>query len=103
MKHWEDTTKEAPKDTSTWYWNQPRPANVEMTGYALLTYMEKNQIADGLPIIRWLASKRNSLGGFSSTQVYLRPKHCFDSVSTFSPKERDIGDARVQNIGVGAC
>lgn len=44
-------------------------AEVEMTAYALLTFAAKRDIAYSLPIVKWLTKQRNSLGGFSSTQV----------------------------------
>nr|BAR45615.1 thioester-containing protein 4 [Scolopendra japonica] len=50
------------------YYNRPRSVDVEMTSYALLTYSLRNMIAEGLPIMRWLLTKRNSNGGFESTQ-----------------------------------
>jgi len=40
-----------------------------MTAYALLTYARRRDIAGAVPIAKWLVSQRNSLGGFSSTQV----------------------------------
>ncbi|KAH7726608.1 A-macroglobulin complement component [Aphelenchoides avenae] len=66
--HW--STKvgaEKPKDTNQYFY-QPRPVDVEMTSYALLTYMSLGDTERGLPIVRWLTAQRNSLGGFSSTQ-----------------------------------
>lgn len=64
-----------------WYFFQPRPVDVETTAYALLSVMLENQTdtvrnrgdcykwsVQALPIVRWLTSQRNSLGGFSSTQ-----------------------------------
>jgi len=35
----------------------------------LLTYVRRRDIAGAVPIAKWLVSQRNSLGGFSSTQV----------------------------------
>ncbi|TKR94808.1 hypothetical protein L596_009045 [Steinernema carpocapsae] len=55
------------KDT-TQYFYQPRPVDVEMTSYVLLTYMLNGQTEKGLPIVRWLTGQRNAYGGFSSTQ-----------------------------------
>lgn len=42
--------------------------NVEITAYALLALVNNNQIADGLPIMKWLLSQQNENGGFQSTQ-----------------------------------
>ncbi|MFH4985017.1 hypothetical protein AB6A40_011726 [Gnathostoma spinigerum] len=57
------------KDTSHSYFFLPQPADVEVTSYALLTYMVMGDTARGMPIVRWLSAQRNALGGFSSTQV----------------------------------
>jgi CD109 antigen len=44
-------------------------SDIEITSYALLTYLLKNDEADNaLLIVRWLVSKSNSLGAYSSTQ-----------------------------------
>lgn len=46
----------------------PNSVNVEMTSYALLTYLLNNHVADSFPILKWLVSQQNEDGGFSSTQ-----------------------------------
>jgi CD109 antigen len=56
------------KQESIKYFYQPPPVDVEMTSYALLTYMTMNKTEKGLPIVRWLSGQRNANGGFSSTQ-----------------------------------
>ncbi|XP_078578004.1 C3 and PZP-like alpha-2-macroglobulin domain-containing protein 8 [Branchiostoma floridae x Branchiostoma japonicum] len=43
-------------------------AEVEMTAYALLTYVAMGDVASAMPVVKWLSQQRNSLGGFSSTQ-----------------------------------
>uniref|UniRef100_A0A914ZVE4 TEP1-F n=1 Tax=Parascaris univalens TaxID=6257 RepID=A0A914ZVE4_PARUN len=55
------------KDTQQYFY-QPRPVDVEMSSYALLTYMLNDDAEKGLPVVRWLTSQRNAFGGFSSTQ-----------------------------------
>ena len=47
--------------------------NVETSAYALLAILEttKESVATVLPIVRWIASQRNSVGGYYSTQVRL--------------------------------
>jgi len=47
----------------------PCSNEVEMTAYALLTYSHRQDIGSAIPIIKWLTSKQNGRGGFSSTQV----------------------------------
>ncbi|KAK2720960.1 hypothetical protein QYM36_004745 [Artemia franciscana] len=45
-----------------------KPVDIEMTAYALLTYIHRGLVPEALPIMKWLVSKRNSQGGFESTQ-----------------------------------
>ena len=53
---------------SSYYYR--RPADIEMTGYALMSYLRyENFVGDALKIVKWLSKQRNSFGGFSSTQV----------------------------------
>uniref|UniRef100_A0AC34F5D0 Alpha-macroglobulin receptor-binding domain-containing protein n=1 Tax=Panagrolaimus sp. ES5 TaxID=591445 RepID=A0AC34F5D0_9BILA len=70
--HWSaksaDETSPSKQDSSIKYFYQPPPVDVEMTSYALLTYMTMNNTEKGLPIVRWLSGQRNANGGFSSTQ-----------------------------------
>jgi len=44
-------------------------ADIEMTAYALLTYVHRRDIGGAVPIVKWIVSQRNSRGGWSSTQV----------------------------------
>ena len=50
--------------------------DVEMTAYALLTYLQRGLVTEALPIMRWMVTQRNSNGGFASTQVLFEGK-CF--------------------------
>ncbi|XP_053387212.1 C3 and PZP-like alpha-2-macroglobulin domain-containing protein 8 [Mercenaria mercenaria] len=55
---------------SSWeysYYQSP-PLEVEVASYALLYLVHSGQIQTGYPVLRWLVSQRNSLGGFRSTQ-----------------------------------
>jgi CD109 antigen len=67
LVHWEAERKKRDDDTPDYWW-EPPPADVEITSYALLNMVLRDQVVQALPIVRWLASKRNSLGGYSSTQ-----------------------------------
>ena len=52
------------------HWNHTSYAmQIEIASYALLTYTLKNERDTGLQILNWLVKRRNSNGGFSSTQV----------------------------------
>ncbi|VBB29465.1 unnamed protein product, partial [Acanthocheilonema viteae] len=59
--------QEKPKDTQHYFY-QPKPVDVEMTAYVLLTYVLRDDIDKAHPVVRWLTSQRNAYGGFSSTQ-----------------------------------
>lgn len=62
-------SKPIPKNTKNPWYSLPSSVNVEMTAYAMLTYLRRNMINDALPIMKWLVSQRNADGGFASTQV----------------------------------
>ena len=49
----------------------PRSVDVEMTAYGLLIFAARNEFTDAIPVAKWLVSKRNVLGGYTSTQVSL--------------------------------
>ncbi|XP_017758263.1 PREDICTED: CD109 antigen-like isoform X2 [Eufriesea mexicana] len=55
-------------DKNPWYHSLPRSVDVEMTSYALLTYLSRNLVVDSIPIMKWLVKQRNAEGGFASTQ-----------------------------------
>lgn len=79
-------SKATAKDEQKW-WSKPIPeddkknpwfslsrtVDVEMTSYALLAYLRRNQLSDATAIMKWLVKQRNAEGGFASTQVC----HCF--------------------------
>jgi CD109 antigen len=56
------------------YWSKAAESNknhdsdIELTSYALLAYLKRNLVLEALPIVKWLLSKSNSLGGYSSSQ-----------------------------------
>lgn len=58
--------KENSEETESYY---SQSADLEITSYILLSRLINNQnVADLVPIARWINSNRNSLGGFHSTQ-----------------------------------
>ncbi|XP_020628880.1 alpha-2-macroglobulin-like isoform X2 [Orbicella faveolata] len=76
LVHWEKEkeTKPTPSEYTWWnpYYRAPA-ADIEMTAYALMTYVllaqdDVSLIGEAMPIVRWLTKQRNALGGFSSTQ-----------------------------------
>lgn len=66
LSYWaEGDDEEKDEAGNQWY---PNPHDVEMTSYALMTLVKRSQIEPALPVLRWLITKQNSHGGFSSTQ-----------------------------------
>ncbi|KAK6016255.1 hypothetical protein OSTOST_18259 [Ostertagia ostertagi] len=66
--HWSSSKGVDKSKDTTQYFYQPRPVDVETTGYVLLNYMLDGDTEKGLPLVRWLTGQRNAYGGFSSTQ-----------------------------------
>ncbi|XP_037050047.1 CD109 antigen-like [Bradysia coprophila] len=66
FKHWEKAVPQ--EETENPWLLQKNSVNVEITAYALLTFIHNNQITEGLPIMKWLLSQQNENGGFQSTQ-----------------------------------
>lgn len=56
------------KDKSNPWSSMTTSVDVEMTAYALLSYLQRGLVTEALPIMRWMVAQRNSNGGFSSTQ-----------------------------------
>ncbi|GAB1860997.1 CD109 antigen [Camponotus japonicus] len=65
IKWW---SKPIPKDDKNPHYSLPRSVDVEMTSYALLSYLRRNLVADAIPVMKWLVKQRNTEGGFASTQ-----------------------------------
>ena len=61
-------SKPIPKDDKNPWYSLSRTVDVEMTSYALLTYLRKNDLTDATAIMKWLVKQRNAEGGFASTQ-----------------------------------
>lgn len=60
-------TSKFDNSTSERFWVRP-PVDVEVAGYALLSYIEKGMYVDATPIMRWLNRQRYGRGGFTGTQ-----------------------------------
>jgi CD109 antigen len=90
IKYWE-------KDETTTcerYWCPTPSYNIEMTSYAVLIYVKKGDVAGSLPMAKYLISKRNSLGGYGSTQDTLLALHALTSFTIIS------GSSSNQNVQV---
>lgn len=62
---------ERPNDKKNPWVDEPNSVDVEMTAYALLTYLQRGLVEDALPILHWLVSQQNDQGGFASSQVFM--------------------------------
>ncbi|KAK3584720.1 hypothetical protein CHS0354_036497 [Potamilus streckersoni] len=71
QKHWiREEEEKREKDNNYFYWRAPS-AEVEMTAYVLMAYIEGGQegaVSTAQPVVQWLTQQRNAQGGFSSTQ-----------------------------------
>ncbi|XP_071112931.1 alpha-2-macroglobulin-like [Haliotis cracherodii] len=65
LMHWE-TKKDANRQRSYYY--RASSLNVETTAYALLAYLEEDDLESSLKVVKWLQKQRNPKGGFASTQ-----------------------------------
>ena len=54
------------------YYHKSDSYDTEVAAYALLYYIEKKDLAHGLPVLKWLLTQRNEFGGFISTQVRIK-------------------------------
>jgi len=69
MVHWEE--KKSKDNDNVPYYYKARSTDIEQTAYVLLAKLAhdgKDGINTAVPIVKWLAKQRNSLGGWSSTQ-----------------------------------
>jgi len=80
MTHWEKPVVQSPQVHYGNEWicpvYQAPSVNIELTAYALLTYIKVYGVMNSWPIAKWLVAQRNGNGGFASTQVNL-PHLCF--------------------------
>ena len=68
--HWQYSMERTCYNLWPWsYYCRTRSCDVEATAYALLAFTDRGNIANSLPIVRWLIKQRNPRGGFKSTQV----------------------------------
>ena len=71
LMYWQEKQEDSKPNDNPWWrpYYRPRSADIEITAYALLAFSLNKDISAGLSISRWLSQQRNSLGGYSSTQV----------------------------------
>jgi len=72
-KYWHKATSDDSVTPTPGRWRAPyqraRSVDIEMTAYALLTYVRRRDFTTAASIAKWIVSQRNSRGGFSTTQV----------------------------------
>ena len=70
-KYWSASVVPPNTVNRPWYdtYYQSPPLDIEIASYALLYYVHTHQLTEGAPVLRWLTTQRNSMGGFRSTQV----------------------------------
>ena len=65
-----------------------RPIDIHVTSYALLTFIERGLLQEGMPLFNWLTKQRNPFGGFASTQVLILTVYelfsCYTSTKSWS-------------------
>ena len=71
LMYWREKQESHKPNDNPWLrpYYRPRSADIEITAYALLAYSLERDLTVALAISRWLSQQRNSLGGYSSTQV----------------------------------
>ncbi|XP_066246674.1 thioester-containing protein 1 allele R1-like [Euwallacea similis] len=66
LKWWAKNTS---KNETNNPWRQlPRSVDIEITSYALLTFLEANLVDDTIPVLNWLVNQQNNMGGFTSSR-----------------------------------
>ena len=107
MKHWEKKVAES-DDKNPWN-SQPNSVNVEMSAYALQSFVEGGLESDAVPIMKWLVGQRNENGGFQSTQDTVVGLQALSKLATriYVPNSKvDISlkynDATTGNLNVNA-
>uniref|UniRef100_A0A670YSD2 CD109 antigen n=1 Tax=Pseudonaja textilis TaxID=8673 RepID=A0A670YSD2_PSETE len=73
--------------SSSW---QPRSADIEVAGYALLSHFIQQRLLEAIPIMKWLSKQRNHLGGYSSTQDCSFFSGTFATLTADSVTEMDV-------------
>jgi len=77
---------------------QNKARDVEITAYNVLSLTLQDKLAEALDAIRWLATNRNSYGGFVSTQDTMV---ALQAISEYSLKIGSEENDLVINVGIG--
>lgn len=87
MKYWETEDK---NKVASYY--QSASTGIELASYILLAYTQQGMIEKGIPIMKWLMSQRNSVGGFYSTQDTILG---LEALSSFAAKVKSAESLNV--------
>lgn len=70
MKYWANEPEQEEDYNQPWWHNRytTKTYDIEMTSYAMLANLHEAAADKSLPTLKWLTKKRNSLGGYYSTQ-----------------------------------
>ena len=83
-QQWWETQLEGFEKENPWT-QMPNSVNIEITSYALMSLLIRNQADDAVPVATWLLSQQNENGGFASTSdTYV----AVDALERFSKKLR---------------
>ena len=83
-QQWWETQLEGFEKENPWT-QMPNSVNIEITSYALMSLLVRNQADDAVPVATWLLSQQNENGGFASTSdTYV----AVDALEKFSKKLR---------------
>ena len=89
--YWSSSSLKTEESTET------ASSDIEMTSYALLTYLLRGEISKSLAIVKWLISKSNSLGAYSSTQNTIL---ALQSLSQFGLSIMTANESYTYNIDI---
>ncbi|KAK7574336.1 hypothetical protein V9T40_011527 [Parthenolecanium corni] len=89
LKFWKRKDRDADKNNP---WTKvPNSVNIEMTSYALLSYIKRRMYEDAIPVLSWLITQQNSQGGFASTQDTIIAIYALSQLSEImSPKRVNL-------------
>lgn len=79
MRWWEKVAEKG-DEKNPWSKTITNGVNVEMSAYALMTYLERGLDTDSLPNLRWIVAQRNANGGFVSTQVRINTENYYKKI-----------------------
>ena len=90
--HWEKSLSVDPTVTAS--------LSIEMSGYALLYFQAVGATAKAVKILKWLLSKQNAFGGYTSTQDTVIGLQAITTMAVlFSPTNTSINSTLTPDVG----